>query len=299
MGVTSDPMCNGCRYVFTRGLLRGQAADQFWDATRLSNPLAPERHREAFMVRPIVQPTYVKKGAAPPAKKSFIGMIGDAAVSIGEGTVGAAKAVGDASVNVVQSTVDVVTDPVKAVGDAATAVSDTTAKVVEGTVDVVTDPVKAVSDLGTAVAEGTVSVAEAVAEGTVETVTAVAEGTADVVVGAATDVTEAANAVVELSTKAIESTFEALGVTAAFQQVFGADIDKSDEGLEKAFAKVDADGSGKISSDEMREHITSIYGKGLDEDVLGAMMKKADIDGDGEVDLDEFKTIMRAGPDEK
>ena len=98
------------------------------------------------MVRPIVQPTYVKKGAAPPAKKSFIGMIGDAAVSIGEGTVGAAKAVGDASVNVVQSTVDVVTDPVKAVGDAATAVSDTTAKVVEGTVDVVTDPVKAVGD---------------------------------------------------------------------------------------------------------------------------------------------------------
>ena len=102
-----------------------------------------------------------------------------------------------------------------------------------------------------------------------------------------------------LSAGAINATFEALGVNAAFQSVFGADIDKSDEGLAKAFASVDADGSGKISADEMKGYITKVYGKGISEDVLTAMMKAADTDGDGEVDLDEFKKIMRAGPDEK
>ena len=37
----------------------------------------------------------------------------------------------------------------------------------------------------------------------------------------------------------------------------------------------------------------------LDESIIKDMFKAADTDGDGGISLDEFKTIMRAGPDEK
>ena len=181
-------------------------------------------------------------------------------------------------------TVDTVTDPVGAIGDATTATIDITKSAVESTVDVVTDPVKAVGDVATATADVTMAAVDA---------------TVDITEGVAGDVITTTNAVVELSTSAIESTFELLGVNAAFQSVFGADLDKSDEGLEKAFKSVDADGSGKISSEEMRAYIVKVYGKSLDDKIVDAMMKAADTDGDGEVDLDEFKKIMRAGPDEK
>ena len=75
--------------------------------------------------------------------------------------------------------------------------------------------------------------------------------------------------------------------------------DKSDEGLAKAFEKVDADSSGKLSAAEMSAHIASVYGGAMDESITTEMLKAADTDGDGEVSLDEFKTIMRAGPDVK
>jgi len=97
----------------------------------------------------------------------------------------------------------------------------------------------------------------------------------------------------------VNGVFDKLGVTAGFQAVFGADIDKSDEGLAKKFVEVDADGSGKISTEEMRNAIVAMYGEKLPEDTLEKMMKAADTDGDGEVDLEEFKVIMRAGPDKK
>merc|ERR1712204_132377 len=85
---------------------------------------------------------------------------------------------------------------------------------------------------------------------------------------------------------------------AAFQQVFASSlVDKSDEGLAAAFAKVDADSSGNISATEMSAHIASVYGGAMDESITTEMLKAADTDGDGEVSLDEFKTIMRAGPD--
>jgi len=87
---------------------------------------------------------------------------------------------------------------------------------------------------------------------------------------------------------------------AAFQQAFASSlVDKSDDALAKAFAKVDTDASGQISAAEIRAHIASVYGTGLDESIAAEMLKAADTDGDGEVSLDEFKTIMRAGPDVK
>ena len=90
-----------------------------------------------------------------------------------------------------------------------------------------------------------------------------------------------------------------VGGAAAFQSVFGANIDKSDHGLEKAFKGVDTDSSGKISAKEMNAHITKVYGSEMDPSIVEEMFKVADKDGDGEVDLDEFKAIMRAGPDSK
>ena len=67
-------------------------------------------------------------------------------------------------------------------------------------------------------------------------------------------------------------------------------------GLEAAFMSVDTSDDGKISSEEMRACITRVYGKGLDEKTFTAIMEVVDVDGDGEIDLDEFKAIMRAGP---
>ena len=98
---------------------------------------------------------------------------------------------------------------------------------------------------------------------------------------------------------ALEATLKTLGGKAAFQQVFASTIDKSDAGLERAFKQVDTDASGQISAAEMSAHIASVYGSGLDESITAEMLKAADTDGDGEVSLDEFKTIMRAGPDVK
>ena len=37
----------------------------------------------------------------------------------------------------------------------------------------------------------------------------------------------------------------------------------------------------------------------MDESIAKEMLKAADTDGDGEVSLEEFKAIMRAGPDVK
>merc|ERR1711935_914148 len=68
----------------------------------------------------------------------------------------------------------------------------------------------------------------------------------------------AANKVGDVSKGALEATLKTLGGAAAFQSVFGANIDKTDEGLEKAFTGVDVDSSGKISAKEMNEHITRV-----------------------------------------
>lgn len=90
----------------------------------------------------------------------------------------------------------------------------------------------------------------------------------------------------------VEDTFAKLGAAAGFQSIFGADIDKSDEGLEKAFKDVDTDGSGKISEDEMKAAIEKMYGKALDEKVLKEMMAAADTNNDGEIDVRVSRTSL-------
>ena len=85
------------------------------------------------------------------------------------------------------------------------------------------------------------------------------------------------------------------GVGAGFLAVFGEGIDKTDTGLEAAFAKVDTDKNGKIDAAEMKAYILSVYDKELDLKIIDEMMT-ADTNKNGEIDLAEFKAIMRAGP---
>ena len=98
----------------------------------------------------------------------------------------------------------------------------------------------------------------------------------------------------------LEKTFELLGLTAGFQSVFGEDIDKSDAGLEAAFAKVDTGRRGKINATQMKAYLLSVYDNGLDELTIGEMIMTARIGRlshkDSEIGLNEFKIITRAGP---
>jgi hypothetical protein len=86
------------------------------------------------------------------------------------------------------------------------------------------------------------------------------------------------------------------GEASIWQELFGEDIDKSDTGLEAAFAKVDLDRSGKMDAAEVKAYILAVYENRLNDKVISEMMATADTNNDGEVDLDEFKIIMRAGP---
>jgi len=82
----------------------------------------------------------------------------------------------------------------------------------------------------------------------------------------------------------------------------GEKIDTSDDGLETAFKSLDSDSSGKISMQEMTAYIASVYtvyagsNVELDESIIKKMLAVADRSNVGEVDLKEFKTIMREGP---
>ena len=96
----------------------------------------------------------------------------------------------------------------------------------------------------------------------------------------------------------MSKTFKAFGAKGGFQAVMagfgGGSIDTSDAGLEKLFTQLDADEGGSISRDEIVEAITKLYGVALDPSLVEQMMNAADTDNSGEIDLDEFKTIMRA-----
>ena len=86
--------------------------------------------------------------------------------------------------------------------------------------------------------------------------------------------------------------------------MIGRTMDKSDAGLAEAFRAIDLDGSGKLSPSELRSYIFEAYSSiGPDgatltvgPGVVERMMQAADTNKDGELDLDEFKAVMRAGP---
>ena len=62
---------------------------------------------------------------------------------------------------------------------------------------------------------------------------------------------------------------------------------------------MDHDKSGKVSADEMKGAIKKMYGVDIKPALITMMMAAADTNSDGEIDLAEFKTIMRAYPEHK
>ena len=73
-------------------------------------------------------------------------------------------------------------------------------------------------------------------------------------------------------------------------------VDKSDAGLEAAFAKMDKNNNGKINTAELKAYILQSYGSTIDDKTIREMMATADTNRDGEMDLNEFKVVIRAGP---
>ncbi len=63
----------------------------------------------------------------------------------------------------------------------------------------------------------------------------------------------------------------------------------SDEEYEAAFARVDKDGSGAITKDEVEELLYETYGYPALEEEVQMFMEDFDANSDGKVTLDEFK----------
>ncbi|KAL6717916.1 hypothetical protein ACLMJK_004001 [Lecanora helva] len=66
----------------------------------------------------------------------------------------------------------------------------------------------------------------------------------------------------------------------------------TDEELRRAFQVFDKDGSGTISTDELRDVLKSV-GENLTETELDEMMRQVDVDGSGTIDFEEFVGLMR------
>ena len=60
----------------------------------------------------------------------------------------------------------------------------------------------------------------------------------------------------------------------------------SKEKLKIAFKLFDSDGSGAISSDEIKEILNQ--GQKIDDKVWDDVIREVDIDGNGEIDFEEF-----------
>ena len=65
----------------------------------------------------------------------------------------------------------------------------------------------------------------------------------------------------------------------------------TNEKLQQAFKMFDKDGSGFISSDEIKEILG--FGKTLSEEAVNDIIKQVDANGDGQISFEEFSTMMK------
>jgi len=68
----------------------------------------------------------------------------------------------------------------------------------------------------------------------------------------------------------------------------------NEQELREAFKVFDTDGSGKISSGELKKVMHNL-GEKLTDEEIAEMIREADADGDGEVDYNEFVKMMSTG----
>lgn len=62
--------------------------------------------------------------------------------------------------------------------------------------------------------------------------------------------------------------------------------------LVKAFELFDLDGSGQISSDEIKQVMGKLLGGQVSENLWKEMIAQVDLNGNGEISLDEFEAMM-------
>ena len=67
----------------------------------------------------------------------------------------------------------------------------------------------------------------------------------------------------------------------------------TNEKLRAAFNMFDKDGSGVISSDEIKEVLG--FGGNLDSEAIDLIMKQVDDNGDGQISFEEFVSMMKIG----
>ena len=65
----------------------------------------------------------------------------------------------------------------------------------------------------------------------------------------------------------------------------------TDEKLKQAFSLFDKDGSGTISSEEVKEILCA--GRKIDDQVWEEVIREVDADGNGEIDFEEFSAMMQ------
>ena len=83
-----------------------------------------------------------------------------------------------------------------------------------------------------------------------------------------------------------------------YNSAFGK-VAKDDESLAEEFERIDVDCTGTLSRDELETYLRKVHGDQFDQKTIDAMMKAADANNDDMIDFEEFKAIVRAGPDTK